>query len=187
MGENASSMFMASSSLVQAGASFGAGYAQSKAQEAQGAYTKQQYDFNSKIAELQAEDAIKRGDIAASNARTRGKQVVGAQKTTFAAGNVAVDTGTAVTLASQTKEMAALDAMTIKNNAFQEAWGYRMQALDYTGRGNFAASTAGFEATNSLLSGGLNAISYSTKTAGYLSDYYGGDKGKAPILTKKGG
>lgn len=177
--------FMAASSFASAAGSIAGSYAQSQALESQGVFAKQQYDFNSKIADLQAEDVLKRGDIAASMARSKGKLTLGAERTAIAAGNISVDNGTARDIQVQTKEFNAHDIMTIKNNAMQEAWGFKSQSLGYSGQGQFAEMASKYAATNTLLAGGMNAAAAGIKGAGYLNSYFAGP-GTSPTIDTHG-
>lgn len=181
-----SNLYFAGSSLTSAAGSIAGSYAQSKALEAQGAYEKQQYDFNSKIAALQAEDRKKAGDIAAAKAIKMGRRTIGAQKAAIAAGNVSVDTGSAVDLYVETKKLSEMDAIVIRNNAMQEAWGFKAQASQYAYSGRFAQASSNFAATNTLLAGGMNALAYTGRAAGYVGSHYA-SKGEAPKINTSGG
>lgn len=158
-------------SLVQAGGTIASANSQAQAMESQGAYQKQQYRFNSRLAETQGKRAILRGEKAASQYRTQVKGIVGAQRASLAAQGVSVNEGSAREVQSDTRKLAAVDIMTIKNNAWQEAWGYKVQAMDLNFKGDMAASAAQFNANSTLLTGGMNALTYATKAGYYASGY----------------
>ena len=157
----------------------GGAYAQSQAIKSKGAFDRQQLEFDQKMAELQADDVIKRSQILASKARKSGKQLVGSQKTAYAAGNVSVDTGSATDVFSETRALSELDAITIKSNAMQEAWGYKMQASNIFSQSKYIESSTSYSATNTLLSGGMKALNSSMKGGAYLSSYLK-PEGRAP-------
>lgn len=135
-------------------------YEQSESMKAQGEYQKQQGDMNARLSGMQAEDAIKRGDLAAAAHRRKSRSLVGYQRAAAAASGVDVNYGSARDTQMDTMEMSAFDEMTIKNNAWRESWGYKTQALQYTQQGQMAASGAERNARNTLLVGGIQAAGY---------------------------
>lgn len=130
-------------------------YSQSQAQKAQGNYEKNQLQFNAQVSDLQANDAINRGNKAAADKKRETKQVIGAQRAALAAQGIEVNSDTASQIQQDTAGLGAEDVTTIKNNAWREAWGYRVQALDYTSKANFAQISSKFNASQTLLTGGL--------------------------------
>lgn len=175
-GGNGYNAVSAVGSIGSAATSIGYGYASSAALEAQGNFQKQQFEFNSKMAELQAEDAIKRGYVNSAEYKKNGKALVGAQRASYAAQGVDIGTGSARDVQRETRKQVELDVMTIKNNAWQEAWGYKLQSLDLTGRGQFASLGAKFESQNSILAGYANASKYGFQAVSSGYKYYQGGK-----------
>jgi hypothetical protein len=154
-------------------ASIGQTISQSLSQRALADAQKTSFETNKRIAELQATDAIKRGDREATLFAKKVKRVIGTQRAGLAAQGVEVDTGTALDLQLDTAEVGAIDTETIRHNAFREAWGYRVQAEDYGARGAYASMAGKAEARNTLITGGLNTLNlglnyYKTTT---LEDY----------------
>lgn len=137
----------------------GQGISQSRAINAQGDYQKSIFDINARFADIQAKDAIMRGDKEAVALKTQAKKLIGKQRVSLAAQGVDIESGSALELQEDTAELAEADAMTIKNNAWKEAWGYRTQAFDLRNQGVFAKLSAKTRATNTLLTSGINAIS----------------------------
>lgn len=111
-------------------------------------------DFNAQVADMQSDDAIARGDIAADRQRTNTKRLIGAQRAAWAASGADVNSGNAVDVQSDTASMGELDALTIKYNAAREAWGYRNQAIDYRARGDLAKSEGETKALEGALTTG---------------------------------
>lgn len=166
---------MAASQFAMASGSLTTSILQSSAMNAKGKFDQAQYEENAGLAELQAQNAILRGDVAAGNKVKQTKQVIGAQRTALASQGIDVSQGSALELQYDTRRTGELDAVMIKNNAWQEAWGYKMQALNYQGSGMFAKSAASYAAGNTILTGGLDALGYGAKGA-----YYYSENGKSP-------
>lgn len=146
------------------------GYTQSKALQSQAEFQKQQFDQNSLLAELQADDAIRRGDKAAAAQIRKGDQVVGAQRAAFAANGVDVNYGSARDIQEQTMDISQADADRTKHNAQLEAWGYKMAAVQASGAGRFAEAAGMGAARNTMLSGMATAGAYGLKAKGSYSD-----------------
>lgn len=88
-------------------------------------------DYNASVATLQATDAVERGAEAETRFRSQIRGAIGAQRTSFAAGNIDVSFGSAVDVQADAARLGELDALTIRTNAAREAWGYKVQAYDY--------------------------------------------------------
>jgi hypothetical protein len=160
-------------SFMQAGAAMSGAMTQSQALESQGKYQKQQYEVNAKLAEMQAEDSIKRGDKAAGRYKDAVKQVIGKQRAGYAGQGVDVNTGSASEVQAETVKIGTEDVMTIKNNAWREAWGFRSSAVNARHQGAVAAIAGKNAADATLLGGGLSSLAYGLK-GGY--DFFGTTK-----------
>lgn len=153
-----------SASLVAAGfgtqaiSSIGNSYSQYKALESQGAYQKQVYDFNTKVADLQSSDALRRGDVAISQERKGIRQAVGSERVALAAQGIDTESGSAKDIQDTTQLIGAQNEITIKANAWREAWGYKSQAVASAAAGQFANLSNSNMANNTILTGGINAI-----------------------------
>lgn len=132
---------------------FGA-YAHEKAGRTQ----KKLLERNAQIARYQAEDAIKRGDVAAERRLTQSQQVIGAQRAALASQGVDVNSGSAAEAQASTAYLGELDAVTLRNNATREAWGYQVQASDLMLRGEYAKQTGEHQAAATLLTGSSNLL-----------------------------
>lgn len=164
---------IAAVAALQAFTSYASAYSQSEDIKAQGVYQKSQDEFNSKVADFQGEDAIQRGDKAANQQRKITNETIGAQRASMANQGIDVNSGSAADIQSQTRVMGEQDALTIKNNAWREAWGYKMQALGYKSQGEYAGFAADSKSRNTLLTGGLQAVGYGAQA--YTR--YNGSKG----------
>lgn len=104
--------------------------AQKRANQAQSVLA----ENNAVLSDWQAADALYRGKIAERNARTSGRLLKGSQVVAFAASGVALDSGSALSILTDTDVLTEEDAQTIRNNAEREAWAHRMAALDSRNR-----------------------------------------------------
>jgi hypothetical protein len=109
--------------------------------------------YNAQVADYQAKDALERGVIAETRSRTTTKRTIGAQRAFFASQGVDVNEGSPADVQANTAYLGELDALTIRNNAAREAWGYRAQAVDYSRRGAVAGFSGDMAATGTLLTG----------------------------------
>jgi len=155
--------YAAVSSFAQAGASLGGAFSQAGATKAQGDYQSQQHAFNAQISELQAQDALKRGVKASGDFRKQGKQLIGRQRAALAASGVVLDSGSAAEIQADTEAQVAADARTIVSNSWREAWGFKVQASQSSAAARFAKLAAKTDARNTLITGGLQGLSYLSK------------------------
>lgn len=113
-------------------------------------------ESNALISEAQAQDSLLRGAIDESMYRRQIAQIIGAQKASFGARNVAVS-GTALDILGDTAQVGEEDAQTIRANAAREAWGYRNQADDSRRFGKNAQTQANWTSASTLLTSGAQA------------------------------
>lgn len=170
---------MAISMGVSAASTLSSSYVKSKALKTQAKYEMQQAEANSRIALIKEQDAIEQGDRAAHSVRRKANQITGQQRTASAASGLDVNSGVSLDLQTETGIMSDLDMMTVKNNAWREAWGYRVQASDAMGAAKLSASGLRSEAKSTMLTGGLTSLSYATQGA-----YYAGRDNKLDNLFK---
>lgn len=128
---------------------------------------------NAQIADLQAADAITRGNDAVFKSQLRTAQLKGTQTATLAAHGVALDQGSALDILTSTDVMGAQDAATIHDNANKEAWGDKVQAANYRSQASSANPWA--VGGTSLLKGAGAVASrwYKYKTVGMATEYGG--------------
>jgi hypothetical protein len=150
---------MVASMATSALGSIGTAYAQSQAFKAAGAYQAGLARTNAAMADLAGAQTIEQGDIAAGRRNLQTTEQVGTEKATQAASGVDVGSGSAALVRNGTNLVGAVDEMTIRNNAARQAFGYKIQAINDTSQGQFAQLTAKAQANQTLLSGGLGAIS----------------------------
>lgn len=140
---------------AQGTAALGSSVAQAGAIRAQGGYERSIQEENARLAEMQAQDAIRRGEEAAGARRREGRQLVGRQRAAAAGQGVAVNQGTAYDIQLATEAAAARDAETIRMNSFREAWASRVEAADRRAAGRNAESGARFASRMTAATGGM--------------------------------
>lgn len=127
---------------------------QAAGQMNQGKLDEQTAETNRRLSEAQASDALLRGTKDEARYRRQIALVAGQQKAEFGARNVTVD-GTALDLLGDTAQIGEEDALTIRNNAAREAWGYRNQANEASRWGaNQKANAMGSSIGTLLTAGG---------------------------------
>lgn len=133
-------------SLIGTGISAYGSYAAGKANAAIG-------EWNATIAEEQSRDAIVRGEQAAADARTQGRQVVGEQRAAIAGQGIQLDTGTATDLVADTDRQVQTEVGRIRADAAREAWGFKVQAASDRMQARFAKSSGRNQAIGTILTG----------------------------------
>lgn len=88
---------------------------------------------------LMASDAMMRGEQAAGQARTEGTQIIGEQRATFGASGLDVGVGQPAKLQAETRLLSELDAAILRSEAARDAWGYKVQGMEY---GALASATS---------------------------------------------
>jgi hypothetical protein len=128
------------------------------AQRSAGNAAKEAGEFNAKVAEMQAVDALARGAEDEERFRMVVKGLIGSQRAGFAGQNVDVGIGSPVDVVADTAYLGELDALTIRNNAAREAWGYNIEAENFRRFGanaqrqsRFAQAGAAFGIGTSIL------------------------------------
>jgi len=121
-------------------------------------------DWNAGIADLQAEDATARGYEEEHRFRSMVRGVIGTQRAGFAAGNIDVGFGSALDVQADAAFLGELDALTIRNNAAREAWGYKVegenlrQQADVTREEGVAMAASGRERRNQAYIGAAGTL-----------------------------
>jgi hypothetical protein len=159
----------AAGSFIQAGSAIGGSLAQAQQYKTQADYEKSVADSNAIMAEIQARDIITRGNKEAEKLKQKGKEIVGAQRTALAAQGIDIESGSALDVQLDTASQIAGDIVTIRNNAWLEAWGLRYQSTQYSFQGQMAYMAGQNKAKTTLLTGGMEAVGYTAQGAGWLS------------------
>lgn len=136
-------------------------------QKRQGDYEGQLADTNAALAQQQGADAIARGNEAANRSQLGTRQLIGAQRAALAGSGVDVGSGSAADLQADAAGMGALDALTLKNNAAREAYGYSVDAMNATARGQNARAASRNAVRSTLLTGAAQAYGQYRQAKGY--------------------
>lgn len=140
-----------------------------------------QSEFNSRVAEFQSSEAIKRGNKQVELARRASKQMIGKQRAALAAQGIALDEGTALALQEETAKFTAEDVETIKNNAAAEAFGFKIQSSQDKLRADLTRIGGNAAARGTLVTGATN-FAYGLKKSGigkYLDNQFESKKNPA--------
>jgi hypothetical protein len=136
---------------------------QAEAMKQKAEFDSKQYEINAKLADVQGEEATRRGEEAAKAKGIQTKQMLGSQRAGLAAQGLNIDSGSAGQLQEQTAEAGNLDTVTIRNNAWRESWGFKMQAANQRGQSVMNNIATENQVRNTYLTGGINAASYGGK------------------------
>lgn len=157
--------FLAIGASVVGGVTGAIGAEQSAAAQQQALnYQAQVAANNAKIAQNSAQMATAAGEQQAATSGLKTRANVGAIVASQAAGNVDVNSGSALDVRSSAAELGQLDALTIRSNAAKTAYGYETQAAGDTAQstldiasGQNASNAGGINAFSSLLGGASGA------------------------------
>lgn len=135
---------------------------------------------NADIAIQNAAYAEQAGVAKATAQGLKGAQVAGKIKTGQAAGNIDVNTGSALDVQAGQREASLLDTETVLNNSELEAYGYRSKAVSDTAQSQLETLTAeqapigaDIGAAGSLLSS-ASSLGYKWSTGGGGNPFSGG-------------
>lgn len=171
MGFDAGALAAVSQAISGVG-SIASSYSQSQAISEQGKYESRQLRSNAEIAKLQAQDAIRRGEKEEQDHRKQVRKLISRQRAIMGAQGLDLESGTALQLQEETASLGALDALTIRNNAYREAWGYKAQAANLQSQSRFERLSARGRAQSTLLTGGLS-FARDLNQAAWMYDQYG--------------
>lgn len=102
-------------------------YSQYKSQRASARGAEEMSEFEAALMDAQSEDAINRGREDESRLRFGARKLAGSQKVSLAAQGIDTGSGSAAAILAETAVMSEIDAQTIRNNAYREAMGFKVQ------------------------------------------------------------
>ncbi len=137
-------------------------------------YNAQVANMNAQISERRAKDAIERGAVEEQKKRAEVQQVLGKQQAAMAANGVDVTFGSPLDTITDSAVLGEMDALTIRTNAYREAYDYRVDAANKRASATLsnmnasAATTGGYlGAAGTILGGAGKAYqSYQQNTYG---------------------
>ncbi len=139
---------------VTMGASAFSAYGKLKA----GQSAQKMYDTNAGYADWQAADALERGATNEKRTRQNTEAVIGSQRVSLATQGVDVNKGSSLDVQADAAYLGELDALTVRNNAAKEAYGYTVEAADLRERGKIVKQTSQMEAINTIVGGGSSLL-----------------------------
>jgi hypothetical protein len=161
----------ASASAIGALSSIGTAYSQASAARSQADFADAMAAINERFTALKAADALRRGEIEAGKVRRGARKTIGRQRAVLGAQGINLAEGTPLEIQEETAALSAADALTIRNNAYREAWGYRTEALTRGASGSMESMGLRFSAGQTLLTGGL---AFAREAARGVREYRGG-------------
>jgi hypothetical protein len=158
-------------------------YTQAQAQRSAARFEERRLEMNARLAAIQAEDARVRGEQAVDVSQASTRRLLGSQRAALAAQGIDVASGSALDVQEATAGLGAMDALTIRNNAVREAWGFRMQELDSRTQARYTRLAGRQEVASTILAGGLGAA---RDFAAYGARSGAGGRGGAPAAPNTG-
>lgn len=128
-------------------------------------YQAQVQQNNAEIAEYQAQDAERRGEIEQQRLFAAREQATGTQRAALAAAGLDIQSGSALSTVVDTAGVTREDAVTIRDNAAREAWMARVQGASSSAESGLLLQSANrsrvspYTGFDTLLTGATNAYS----------------------------
>jgi hypothetical protein len=110
-------------------------------------------EYNARVSEEQAADAIARGEETAGHLASQGKILTGAQRASLAAQGIDIDSGSASDVISNDQRLTGLDIAQVRLNAQREAHGLTSQAEGYRMAGRNASDAYRNQMYGTLIAG----------------------------------
>lgn len=116
---------LATAAIIMTAAS---GVVSAQSQMASAKYEARIEQNNAKVADMQAQDALRKGAQEDQQQRWKIRALAGKQATAIGANNVVGATGTALDILGETALFGEVDLTTIRNNAARASYGYQVEA-----------------------------------------------------------
>ena len=186
-------------SAVTTGAQIGFGFEQhqqnAQAASLRGRFENDVAERNAQLAEKQGQDALNIGNSEENRQRLQSEQQIATGRTSTAAQNVDVSSGSAAAVRASQQLVGEVDALTIRNNAAREAWGYDVEAANQRMNGRLALLSGENEAAaerassvSTLLTGAssLTGLYRGTRSGTRVTaGTTGGSRVTAPVVSSK--
>jgi hypothetical protein len=127
-------------------------------------------DMNATLSERRARDALDRGRDEEQQKREQVSQVIGKQKAAMAANGVDLSFGSPLDTLVSTATLGELDALTIRKNAANEAYDYKVQAVNNRSDASLARANAKNTKTAGNLAAAGALLTGAGKAFGQYSD-----------------
>lgn len=126
---------------------------------------------NAIIAQQNANLASAAGNAQASNQQIRTAAQVGAIKSAQAASGLDINSGSDLDVQSSAKMLGELDALTIRNNAARQAYGYQTQATSEQAQSGLQQAKAAGDITAGTIGGGGSILGGASSVANKWAMY----------------
>lgn len=143
---------------VQAMAGFGFAKLQERGIKQEAEFAANQMRFNAKLAELNAEDAERRGEKLADKIARQKRQTIATQRVGAVAQGIAIDQDDIAALQMDVEMFAALDELQARENAAMQARGYRMDAALARAQADFTQATGKRQAAMTVIGSGISGL-----------------------------
>lgn len=161
--------YLAISSLLSGISGLGNAISQSSAIRSQSRFQQAQFRFNQRLADLEAKEAERVGLAEATKLRASARKLESEQRVRMAAQGVDPRVGTPAAILDSTQFLSEMDAITIQNNAYRRAFGYKLEGLGYGTQARFARLASQGAARSTILSGGASAVGSGIESSYYFS------------------
>jgi len=128
--------------------------ASAQASASQASYQAQVARNNQIIAQRNAADALKRGDVEEDKVRQRTASLMGQQRARLAGQGSALDEGSPLDIQMDTAGMGELDALTMRGNFQREAYAHEVQGMNYAAQAALHDSRANASMLDTYLRAG---------------------------------
>lgn len=142
---------------LSAASSLSSAQMSASAQKAQARFDATQYEGNARLADFKAREATRIGEKEVQRASLQNKRLVGRQRAVAAAQGIDPDSGSALDISEETAGLSALDQVTIRNNAWKQAWGYQSEASQLRSQAAFTRIQGKSNVQKTLSTGGMQA------------------------------
>jgi hypothetical protein len=144
-----------------------------QAEAGQADYMAQVARNNQMLAERNATLAEQQGQVQEDRQRLKTAQLMGSQRAALAAQGGDVNAGSDLDILGDTARAGESDALTIRNNAAQQAFGYRQQAVAAGGQANLYSANAANTMANLPYGIGSSLLGGASSLAGRWAGYIG--------------
>lgn len=127
------------------------------AQVKAGAEAQASAEFNARMMDLEAADAVTRGEQRAGDLQREGRQMLGAQRAVLGAQGIEIGDGSAAVLQADTIRTTQDAVARVRADAALEAWGIRTNAKSVRRAGRYARAGANRTALGSTIAGATQA------------------------------
>lgn len=151
-------IFAGLAAVIQGGAQLFGAAAEADAIRQKAQYESDQLELNAKMSELNASDVLYASGRQLGEVEKYRRSLRAQQQSVLASSNLDTTFGSAAAIQMETETLANLDAITVENNAWREAWGFRFEALQHRKAAALTMITGEKQSSATLLGGAIGAV-----------------------------